>query len=354
MNETLTITSLPNSTKQVLLVGNFLSKMTGSRGICEELAPRLRARQWQVITTSDKVGRLARLRDMIQTAWQQRQHYRIAQVDVYSGSAFIWAEAVCAVLRQMSKPYVLILRGGDLPFFAQQWPGRVRQLLSSAVSVTTPSRYLLQELRPFRADLTLLPNPLALSQYEFRLRQHLQPCLIWLRALHDVYNPGMAVQVLAQLVSDFPNVHLLMVGPDKGDGSWQATQQLAAKLSVDQKLTMVGGIPKAQVPLYLNKGDIFLNTTTIDNTPISVMEAMACGLCVVSTNVGGVPYLLANEEDGLLVNSQDVVGMKTAVHNLFTNPTLAAQLSQNGRDKVKQFDWEVILPQWEQLLLAAQ
>jgi glycosyltransferase involved in cell wall biosynthesis len=99
----------------------------------------------------------------------------------------------------------------------------------------------------------------------------------------------------------------------------------------------------------MDQGDIFLNTTNVDNTPISVLEAMACGLCVVSTNAGGIPYLLEHERDALLVPPDDAQAMARAVHRILTEPGLAESLSENARRKVEQFDWCAVLPQWERL-----
>jgi glycosyltransferase involved in cell wall biosynthesis len=95
-----------------------------------------------------------------------------------------------------------------------------------------------------------------------------------------------------------------------------------------------------------------LNTTNVDNTPISILEAMACGLCVVSTSVGGIPYLLEHEHDALLVPPNDPEAMAIAVRRLLTEPGLAERLSRNGRQKAEQFDWSIILPQWEALLIS--
>jgi glycosyltransferase involved in cell wall biosynthesis len=79
---------------------------------------------------------------------------------------------------------------------------------------------------------------------------------------------------------------------------------------------------------------------------------MACGLCVVSTNVGGIPYLLEHEQDTLLVPSDDPAAMATAVRRLLTEPDLAERLSRNARQKAEQFDWSIVLPQWEALLIS--
>src|SRR2546430_1648488 len=103
---------------KLLLIGNFLSASIGTRGVCEELAGRLAAPGWSILTTSSKPGRVARLADMLATVWNRRRDYDAAQVDVYSGAAFFWAEAVAFALRRAGKPYVLTLHGGALPDFA--------------------------------------------------------------------------------------------------------------------------------------------------------------------------------------------------------------------------------------------
>jgi glycosyltransferase involved in cell wall biosynthesis len=331
-------------------VGNFLSRHGYTRGFIEDLAGRLESAGWQVYRTSTMVWRPARLLHMVGTIWLRRNEFGVAHTTVFSGPAFIWAEAAAWTLKAIQRPYVLSLHGGNLPSFARRWPGRVRRLLNSAAIVIAPSRYLLEQMQPYRTDLRLLPNPLALNAYQFHLRQFPQPRLVWLRAFHRIYNPYMAPQVVNLLAPDFPNVHLTMVGPDKGDGSLQLTQHVAKDLGVSNHIHFPGGVPKAEVPHWLQRGDIFINTTDIDNTPISVLEAMACGLCVVSTNVGGIPYLLDNEQNALLVPPDNPEAMMAAVRRILTEPGLAENLSQNARRKVEQFDWSVILPQWGELL----
>jgi hypothetical protein len=181
-------TAQPEMRPPVLLVGNFFSSTLVNRSVCEDLAARLAASLWLVLTTSNRPGRLPRLLDMISVAWGRRYDYAVAQVDVFSGSSFVWAEAVCQIFRWVSKPYILTLHGGNLPAFAQSWPRRVRHLLGSAAVVTTPSRYLLENMAHYCPHLRLLPNPLDLSAYKFKLRKHLQPSLVWLRSFHAIYS----------------------------------------------------------------------------------------------------------------------------------------------------------------------
>jgi glycosyltransferase involved in cell wall biosynthesis len=337
------------SQRGLLIVGVFVSAWRPYRGVCEDLAAQLSECGSSLVTTSRKKSRFLRIVDMLVTTWRHRGAYAAAQVDVYSGWAFVWAEAVCRLLQWLKKPYILSLHGGNLPTFASLHPKRVRKLLNSAAAVTVPSGYLLSGLRDFREDVRLIPNPIAIERYPFRLRRPLQPRLIWLRAFHDLYEPVLAPRVLAQLLGDHPDATLTMVGPDRGDGSYLRTQSEAAHMGVANRVEFVGGVTNADVPRWLNLGDIFLNTARVDNTPVSVMEAMACGLCVVSTNVGGIPELLEDEQDALLVPVGDVPRMTAAVLRLLADGVLAERISIAARRKAERLDWKRILPLWTNL-----
>jgi len=334
---------------RILVVGNFLSASSGSRGVCEDLAEHLSASGWTVFTTSDKLGRMARLVDMLKTVWGKRQQYKVATIDTFSGLAFSWAEAVGFALRRLGKPYILTLHGGNLPDFARRQPKRVTRLLNSAAVVTAPSRYLLERMAAYRPDIVLIQNPVDIARYRFALRSAPRPRLVWLRAFHDIYNPSMAVQVAASIIREYPKCRLLMGGGDKGDGSLRETEELAKAQGIAGSVEFSGKMPSRDVPDWLQRGDIFINTTNLDNTPVSVLEAMACGLCVASTNVGGIPYLLEHGLDALLVPPNDPEAMAEAVRRVLTEPGLAESLSRNARRKVEGFDWRVVLPQWEQL-----
>lgn len=320
------------------------------RHVSEDLAERLAAAGWGVLTASSNPGRLARAMEMALAVWKWRKRYRIAHVEVYSGAAFAWAELCCLMLRRLGKPYLLTLHGGNLPAFAGKWPRRVGRVLRNAKAVTTPSAYLREKLAHIRTDIRMIPNPIDLSAYQYRKRESLSPSLVWLRSFHDIYNPSMAARVVALLERDFPKITLRMIGPDKRDGSLRKFRETAADLGVSGRITIAGAVPKSSVAEELNRGDIFINTTNFDNAPVSVIEAMACGLCVVSTDAGGLPYLLESGRDALLVPVGDPHAMAEAVRRLLREPRLASQMSENARRKSQQWDWSSVLPQWESLL----
>jgi len=334
----------------VLIVGNFLSSHGGSRGVCEELAPRLADRHFPIVTTSNKRNRALRLADMLSVIWNARHDYQVAQVDVYSGPAFFWAETAVRLLRLLGKPIVVTLHGGGLPEFASKHARRVRSLLSDVALVTVPSQYLLEQMSGYRSDLLLIPNAVDTSSYRFRVRRPLRPNLIWLRAFHAIYAPEIVPKVIASVKKNFSSVHVTMVGPDKGDGSLERTLAAADAGGIREHITVCGPVPKANVPAMLDEGDIFLNTARFDNTPVSVVEAMAAGTCIVSTRVGGIPYLLSHEQDALLVPVDDFEAIATAVQRLLTDRELSSRLQSNAAQKAANFDWNNVLPRWETLL----
>jgi glycosyltransferase involved in cell wall biosynthesis len=333
----------------LLLVGNFLSGWDGRRTYAEDLAGHLRTAGLMVLSSSRIAFRPARLADMALTALGMRGRYRIAIVEVYSGQAFLWAEAATRAAKAVSKKVVLALHGGGLPEFAARHPRRVGRLLRAADAVVAPSAYLRDGLRPFRSDIRLLPNAIDLSAYPFRLRREASARLVWLRAFHRIYDPEMAVRVLAELRRTHPEAVLSMYGVDK-DGSLGSARRLAEELGVAQSVRFPGVLPKQRVGEALAEADIFLNTARVDNMPVSVMEAMACGLCVVSTNVGGVPHLVRDGLNGLLVPAGRSTDMTDAVRRLLQDADLRSRLSQGARQWAEQFSWERILPQWLELL----
>ncbi len=338
-------------TRPVLFVGNFLSGHDGRRTYSEDLAARLEAAGVPLLRASRRMWKPARLADMVGTALGARGAYGTAVVDVYSGQAFLWAEAAARAARTRRRRLVLALHGGGLPEFAARHGARVARLLEMADAVVAPSGYLREAMARCREDIEVIPNAIELERYPFRLRIHAAPRLVWLRSYHAIYNPAMAVEVLARVRERHPEARLTMYGADK-DGSLAQCREAAQRLGVAEAVEFRCATPKEQVGAALAEADVFLNTANVDNAPVSVVEAMACGLCVVSTGVGGLPYLVEDGVEGLLVKPGDADGMAEAVVRLLEEEGLSARLSAMGRRRAERHGWGAVLPRWLELLQA--
>jgi glycosyltransferase involved in cell wall biosynthesis len=250
--------------------------------------------------------------------------------------------------RNIETKVVSLSRGGGLPELARKHPARVRQVLRWANVVTSPSSFLAERMADYRDEIRVISNAAEFSRYAFQLRDHVKHEMIWFRAFDRIYNPVMAPAEVRIEREQTPAATLLMVGSDK-DGSLEFVKAAARNDGVSDAIEFLDAVPKDRVPEILNRADIFLDTTSIDNTPVSVIEAMACGLCVVSTNVGGIPHLLEHEDDAFLVPPNDPNAMAVAVIRILEEPGLAGRLSTRARRKAEQFDWSVVLPAWEEL-----
>jgi glycosyltransferase involved in cell wall biosynthesis len=319
----------------VLLAGTFFSERGGSRAPIEDLAQELRQAGYRTICVSRFRSRPLRVADLLSRALLSRSKYDIAVVDLYSGAAFLWGEALSFVFRMLGRPFVISLHGGGLPEFAAGRPRRVAACLGRAAGVTAPSGYLRDRLRPYCGRIRLIPNPLHLKSYPYRLRARVRPEIVWVRGFHAMYNPELAVRVVARLAPEFPDIHLVMV------------------VGVAGRIDFTGPIPHAEVAQRMSSADIFINTSNIDNTPLSVLEAMACGLCVVTTDAGGIPYLVEDGCDAISVPRDDPERMAAALRSILTDEALAQRLSGRARRKAAAFDWPAVLPVWEELLSRA-
>ncbi len=333
----------------ILFIGNYLPAKRWNKNVWHFLSERLADLGWETIITSSKVHQLPRLFDMVWTTWRHRNRYAISQIDVFSGKAFIFSEVCSFLLDHLKKPIILTLHGGGLPEFSRQHPHRMNRVLQRADVVITPSKFLQKELAHFRSDIRLIPNPIDLSASINRHRKSAKPELIWVRAFHQVYNPTLVPKVIHELISEYPNIQILMLGPDKGDGSLDKMVIIAKDLQVDEKIEIIGGVDHAEIPKWLDKADIFINTSNYDTAPRSLLEAMANGLCVVTTDVGGIPHMIQDRETGLLVPPGNPHEMANAIRLLLSQPDLVSKLSVKARNISIKNDWSNILPQWDQL-----
>ena len=286
---------------------------------------------------------------MLWGVWVHRKSTQLILIDLYSTRAFWfgWGSAYLAHLLHL--PFILVARGGDLPQRLKKQPKLAKQLWDNAALVVAPSAYLAENLAQLNLKCTVVPNHIPIAHYRFKHRNSAQPKLLYARALHQNYNPQMLIEVVALLKQNGILAQLIFVGNAK-DGSVEDCLQLAAKKGVAENITFKGKLSKADWHALAIGCDIFVNPTTVDNTPISVIEACALGLPVVSTAVGGVPYLLQDKTNALLVPSNDPVRFAEAIKNLLESPELVAQLSTNGRKLAESFDWSNVRPTWNQII----
>jgi glycosyltransferase involved in cell wall biosynthesis len=311
----------------------------------EFLTDLLRESGYDVVSTSVHPGRLRRLADIVTTLRRELDRVDLLIVETYSGPSYVLEDIASFLGVRAGKPVILHVHGGGMPAFARRYPRWTTRVLSRAAELVAPSAFLARELKPYAGEITIIPNIVELDGYPYRLRDRVAPKLLWMRAFHEIYNPLMAVRVLARVREVLPDATLVMAGQAKG--MTDAVVAEAAALQLGDAFSLVGFLDERDKRAMAVQSDIFISTTHVDNAPVSVVEMCAMGLPVVSTAVGGVPDLLVNEETGLLVPDGDERAMAEAIIRLVREPALAARLSRNGPSVAASCVWPAILPKWE-------
>lgn len=334
--------------KQLLYIGNKLSKQGLNKTTIETLGASLEGLGFQVVYTSDKKHLFFRIVDMVLTLFKVAKKVDFILIDTYSTKAF-WYAFICSQLARVLKlKYIPILHGGNLPNRLNKNPFLSKLIFKNAYQNVAPSNYLKSVFEKLGyTNVIHIPNTIEIKKYTFTERVTFTPKLLWVRAFASIYNPLMAVEVLFELQKIYPNATLTMVGPDK-DGSLALTKQKARDLGVQIEFT--GQLSKEQWWHLSESHDIFINTTHFDNAPVSLIEAMALGLPIISTNVGGIPYLLSHNENALLVNDTDVNEMVAAIKYTLVDFEKTIAITKKARSHTATMDWETIKEKWTALL----
>ena len=334
--------------KHLLYIGNKLSEHGNTETSIETLGTFLETEGYTVYYASSKKNKMLRLLDMIIKTFTYAGKVDYVLIDTYSTYNFWYAFIISQLCRVLGVKYISKLHGGDLPTRIKKSRFFCDMIFKNADSNVAPSNYLFNAFQTNGySKLIYIPNTIELEKYLFTKRESIQPKLLWVRSFAKIYNPMMAIKVLSALKKEYPGASLCMVGPIK-DESYEETELLAKKMKVE--VTFTGKLSKEEWIELSKEYNVFINTTHYDNTPISVIEAMAIGLPVVSTNVGGIPYLLQHQKNALLVEDNDAKKMVLEINNLLKDPNLVMQLTENALETVKKFDWKIVKKQWFELL----
>ncbi|MDT0676780.1 glycosyltransferase family 4 protein [Autumnicola musiva] len=335
-------------TKRILYIGNDLQLDSFTATYISFLSKMLKKEGYEVRTASTRSNKGLRLVEMLALVAKHRKQTDVVLIDTYGAMNFYYAYLVGKTCRHYNLDYIPILHGGNLPERLEDSQAYSKSLFGKAKVNVAPSLFLYDIFKAKGFNNTkMVPNAVQLENYPFKERKKFRPRLLWVRRFQKRYNPLLALKVLIELMKKYPDTELCMVGPDK-DGSMQTCKSYVRKHKLPVRFT--GKLKKKEWAALSIDYDFFINTTTIDNTPISVIEAMSLGLAVVSTNVGGMPVLIHDEKEGKLVPPNNKDAMAGAIAECIEDPAKTAEICSAARKKVEKFDWELVKTEWNHVL----
>jgi glycosyltransferase involved in cell wall biosynthesis len=218
-------------------------------------------------------------------------------------------------------------------------------IMRLADAIVAPSAYLVDVFARFGLRARAIHNVVELDRFRFRERRPIRPVFLVSRLLEPLYNVACVLRAFALIQQRYPDASLTVAA----DG-WLRPQLEALARTLNLRHTkFIGFVPFEKMPEMYDATDIYLTATNIDNMPSSITECMASGVPVVTTDAGGIPYIVTHEETCLMVPRDDHEAMAAAAFRLLDDNELASSITRRAREASRTFTWPIVGRQWLQL-----
>jgi glycosyltransferase involved in cell wall biosynthesis len=211
-----------------------------------------------------------------------------------------------------------------------------------ADEIVVPSGYLVDVFARYGLRARAIFNIIELDRFRFRDRTPLRTVFLTSRLLEPLYNVGCVLRAFKLIQERFPEAELTVAGE-----GWQRAELEALATSLELRNTkFIGRVSFDDMPAMYDSADIYLTATDLDNMPSSITECLAAGLPVVTTDAGGIPYIVQHEETCLMISRNDHEAMAASAIRLLEDEELARKIAVQGREQSRQWTWEGVGARW--------
>jgi L-malate glycosyltransferase len=266
----------------------------------------------------------------------------VAHVFSASYTSFLLAPVpAMTVARSLHKRVVLHYHSGEADDHLANWGALVHPWLKLAHHIVVPSEFLRGVFEKYGHRVHVIPNVVELSHFNYRERRPLGPRLLSARNLEPHYRVDIIIEAFARLKQRRPDATLTIAGY----GSQEARlRSLAA--GCGGGIEFVGRVEPADMPDLYDRADLFLNASVVDNQPVSILEAFASGLPVISTPTGDIPSLVRERHTGFLVPPFEPDALANAVVRVLQQPDLARACAGRAYTSLSRFTWPAVRDAW--------
>jgi len=274
--------------------------------------------------------------------WRELRRADVVHVFSASYTSFLLAPLPAwLIARLRGKPVLLNYHSGEAPDHLRR-SGLARAVLRRIGTTIVPSRFLVEVFARFGLAAEAIPNVIDRERFRFRRRDRLRPHLLSTRNFEANYNVACTLRAFARIQLRHPDATLTIVG---SGSEAEALRVLATVLGL-RGVRFVGRVAPDQMAAYYAAADVYVQTPAVDNMPLSVLEAFASGVPVVSTDAGGVRAMLTDDVHGLLAPLDDDAAIAEAVCRLLAEPGLGARLADAARRETDAYVWDAVRDRW--------
>lgn len=273
---------------------------------------------------------------------------RVGLFHVMASSGWSWhilAAPAVWVAKLRGIPVLVNYRGGDAAEFFKRSILWVRPTMTASDRRVVPSGYLKKVFSSFGLSSEIVPNIIDLDRFtaraSTRCRRSTGAHIVVARNLEPLYDVATALQAFGIVHQQRPDARMTIAG---GGPERARLVAMAEELGVTPYVTFTGRLDNSAMADLYRRADVFVNSSLHDNMPISILEALAVGVPVVSSDVCGIPYLVEHRKTALLVHPRDPAAIARCVLELLGDQGLYDELVCAGRELVQQFAWQKVRP----------
>jgi len=269
--------------------------------------------------------------------------------DIVHAQNLIFATPALISKKLLKIPYVVWGQGSDV--YLQNWfiklvSKTIIKNADSVIALTNNMKMVMQTI--YNRDIAVIPNGINIENYRDELDEHKRENsgkrILFVGRLDPVKGVQYLLKAMEIVCEVLPDAKLILVG----DGEEREKLEcLTNSLGMRDRVQFVGRIPHEKIPDYLYQADIFVLPSLSEGLAIVILEAMACGLPIVATRVGGVPDIIEDGVNGYMVESGDFQEMAKKIIFILENQPVMHLISKNNRLKVQEYDWKNVINQIE-------
>ena len=322
---------------RVLLICNYKPGVGGISGQVELLQKHLREEGHiaDIFSTMGsflwRLGLFCRLRKVA-------KEYDVLHIHCCSGWGFLPAVVGVTMGKSLGKRVVLTYHGGGGEKFFDKHTKLVHHYLTRTDVNIVLSGFLASVFDKHHLPYTIIPNIIELDEKQYRERTEIKPHFICTRAHEPLYNIPCILRAFKKVQIELHESKLTLVG---NGSQHEALMAMVNDMGL-KNVTFTGRVDNSEIYRYLDQADIMLSAPTVDNMPVSILEGMNAGLLVISSNVGGVPYMVKDGKTGYLFPSGDSDALAELMIKAVRQPLESIETIHNAHEAVNAYRWENI------------
>ena len=279
------------------------------------------------------------------TLCAQVKDYDVIHIFSASYFSFVLAQTPAILIGKVLRKRVLLnYHSGEAADHFKRWPSAI-STIRLADELVVPSEYLVKVFAEFGLRAKAINNLIEVDDFSFRERKQLRPRFLTNRNLEPHYGVDCVLRAFAKIQKAHPDARLTVAG---AGSQFTSLQNLAEELGL-QNIVFVGRVEPDSIYAQYDAADVYLNGSRIDNQPLSILEAFACGIPVVTTDAGGIPDIVADGTTGFVVPVDDHELMAERALSVLEKPQDTVKITRRAFNECQKFKWQSVGEQWNEL-----